>query len=472
MRKEFRRGLAAALCVCLSAAALAGCSKKSEESSAEAAVPAVTLGENTIDSGAANFMLRYQQAQFESGIGMLYTYYGYTDYWNTDLYGTGQPYSEVFKEQVTTEMQNMLQAEAHMADYGIELTDADKKAITDAASSFIADNEEEVLEKMSATQENVERILTLMTIQSKMENAMTADVDTVVTDEEAAQRTASYVYFTATTEAETEAVTEGEEAATEDAAEAESAEIGETLTEAVTESAVESETDAKTGAADEAATEDADESALEDGAQEAITEAETEAESEDPAMIEARAKALAAAEDFLAKAAEAADGESFDTMAQEAATAFGSAYASEWTFGADDTYPDAAVIEATEGLEDNTLVDHVITIGDSYYVVFVSDAFDEEATEHEKEHIVEDRKNARIEELYTQWQEENAASIDADVFAAMLFDFSIASETEAVTESAEEIAEEAETEAVTENAAAVEETTEALSEGLSESVAE
>ena len=71
MRKEFRRGLAAALCVCLSVAAMTGCSKKTEESSAEETVAAVTLGENTISSGAANFMLRYQQAQFESGIGML-----------------------------------------------------------------------------------------------------------------------------------------------------------------------------------------------------------------------------------------------------------------------------------------------------------------------------------------------------------------------------------------------------------------
>ncbi|MCR5162047.1 MAG: hypothetical protein K6C06_09775 [Lachnospiraceae bacterium] len=449
MRKEFRRGLAAALCVCLSFAALTGCSKKTEESAAEETAAAVTLGENTITSGAANFMLRYEQAQFESGIGMLYTYYGYSDYWNTDLMGTGQPYSEVFKEQVGNEMQNLLQAEAHMADYGVELTDADKKAITEAASSFIAENEEEVLEKMSATQENVERILTLRTIQSKMEQAMTADVDTVVSDEEAAQRTVSYAYFTATTEAETEAVTEDEEAVTENVA------------EAVTESAVEAETEVKTGASEEAATEDADESALEDGGQEAATEAETEAESEDPAMIEARAKAQAAAEDLLAKAADAQDGESFDAMAKDAVSAFGTGYASEWTFGADDTYPDAAIIEATEGLEDNTLVNKVITIGDSCYVVFVSDAFDEEATEKEKVTIVQQRKADRVQELYTQWQEENAAAIDADVFSGMLFDFSLAAETEPYTESAEDIAEET-TEAITE----------AMSEAFSESVAE
>ncbi len=459
MRKEFRRGLAAALCVCLSFAALTGCSKKTEKSSAEETVAAVTLGENTITNGAANFMLRYEQAQFESGIGMLYTYYGYSDYWNTDLYGTGQPYSEVFKEQVSGEMQNMLQAEAHMADYGIELTDADRKAISDAASSFIADNEEEVLEKMSATQENVERILTLRTIQSKMEEAMTADVDTVVSDEEAAQRTVSYAYFTASTEEETEAVTEGEEAVTED----------------TTEASVETEADVKTGASDEAATEEADESALENGAAEAATEAETEAETEeeDPAMIEARAKAQAAAEDLLAKAADAADGESFDAMAKEAVSAFGTGYSSEWTFGSDDTYPDAAVIAATEGLEDNTLVNEVITIGDSYYVVFVSDAFDEEATENKKVEIVRNRKSDRVQELYTQWQEENAASVDADVFAGMLFDFSIASETEPYTESAEDLVEEAETEAVTESVVpAAEETTEAMSEGLSESAVE
>ena len=48
---------------------------------------------------------------------------------------------------------------------------------------------------MNATQENVERLLTLYTVQSRMYNAIIADVDTNVSDEEAAQKTVKYVLF-------------------------------------------------------------------------------------------------------------------------------------------------------------------------------------------------------------------------------------------------------------------------------------
>lgn len=41
---------------------------------------------------------------------------------------------------------------------------------------------------MNATQENVERLLTLYTVQSRMYNAIIAGVDTNVTDEEAPRR--------------------------------------------------------------------------------------------------------------------------------------------------------------------------------------------------------------------------------------------------------------------------------------------
>ena len=214
MNVIFRRGLALALCGCMSISALTGCSKKTEketEAALDQSAAAVTLGDDSISAGTANFILRYEQSRFESGLGMLYTYYGYTDYWNEDLYGNGQPFSETFKSQVQEQMQNMLQAKAHMADYGVEISAEDEKNIAAAADAFLAENPENVLGQMTATKENVEDALTLYTIQSRMEEAMSADVDTFVSDEEAAQRTVSYVYFTATTEAETEALSEGEE---------------------------------------------------------------------------------------------------------------------------------------------------------------------------------------------------------------------------------------------------------------------
>ncbi|MFQ9153582.1 MAG: hypothetical protein ACLR6B_21520 [Blautia sp.] len=75
------------------------------------------------------------------------------------------------------------------------ITDEDKTKITDAAGKFIETNDEKTMKAMNATQENVERLLTLYTVQSRMYNAIIADVDTNVSDEEAAQKTVKYVLF-------------------------------------------------------------------------------------------------------------------------------------------------------------------------------------------------------------------------------------------------------------------------------------
>ena len=201
MRVNWKKGLAMGLGVCMAASVLTGCGKGKE---LDAAAAAAALDGEEIPAGLVNFFLRYQQAEFESSYGAwLQSYYG-TDIWNVDLSGTGTSYGETFKNDVINSLERLLLAEKHMGDYSVELTDEEKTAITQAAQEFMESNEEEVLEKMSATQENAERLLTLYTIQNKMETQMSADVDTEVSDEEAAQRTVSYVRFTAETESDTE----------------------------------------------------------------------------------------------------------------------------------------------------------------------------------------------------------------------------------------------------------------------------
>ena len=66
----------------------------------------------------------------------------------------------------------MMLEQDHMDKYGVELTDEEREAISAAAKAFLEANDEEVLNNMSATQENVETMLTLRTIQSKMEKKM------------------------------------------------------------------------------------------------------------------------------------------------------------------------------------------------------------------------------------------------------------------------------------------------------------
>ncbi len=457
MNRQWRKVLAAALTVSLSVTALSACSKKDEDTGIDKEAAYITLGSGeTMSAGTANLILRYQQSVMENGFGsFIKAYYG--DIWTADLTGTGEAYGDTFKEQMVHEMTHMLLAEAHMEDLGISLTDEEEQAIEEAAKQFISDNADyaDALDKMSADEDTVKDMLRYYTIQSKAEAAVTADVDTEVSDEEAAQRTVNYIYFTATEETEeeteeiSEAVTEGGESVAEMAS---------------SEAFAEAETDVKTSSAEEAGTEEADESVAEaaEGA-EAATEAETEeTETESAEMIAARAAALEKAEAFLAEAQNMEDADTFAEAADAAVEADSTAYADSYTFGADDTWPDAAIIEATTGLDDNTLVDHVIVVDTNYYVVYVADAFDEDATEEEKLNIVEERRNEAIETQFEAWEEEAEIDVNGDISSQLLFDFALTEETES-----EEDIYEAETDA--------EYVTESYSEGaedLSESTAE
>ncbi len=447
MRKTAKKTLAAALCVTMGAAALGGCSKKEDTLDTTKAV--ISVDGASMDAGTANMILRYEQASFENGIGQLYEmYFGITDIWNTDLYGYGELYSDSFKEEQLEAMQRMVLDEKYAEELGITLTDEEEEQIKTAAAAFLEDNAEyaDALEAMSATTETVENMLRYYTLHSKAQMAMTADVDTEVSDEEAAQRTVAYyrVQAVVPTEEETEAVSED---ASEDVAEA---------VEYDSESTLETESDLKTQSAAETEAEESVAESTDETATEEI-EAESEGETESAEMLEARAAAQAAAEDFLAVSADAGDADEFQSMADEAAENNSNAYAGTFTFGEDDTYPDQAVIDATRDLEDNTLINEIVIVDDYYYVLYVADAFDEEAVEEKKEEIVEERRQEAIEAKYTEWTEAEEITVDTEVFTGLQFNMSFTEEEET-----EDLFIEEESEYMSED----------MTEGLSESVAE
>lgn len=488
MRARIRRGLVLGLAACMAATSLAGCGKKELDTAKAVA----TLDGEEIPVGLANCLLRYQQAQFETVYGSwLKSYYG-DDIWNADLSGSGTAYGDSFKTEIMDGLERMLLAEKHMADYGVELSEEEKSAITAAAQEFVAANGEEVLKEMSATQENVERMLTLYTIRQKMEPAMSADVDTEVSDEEAAQRTVSYVRFNVKSQEESEAETEAEatEAAAQTEAEAtEAAAETEAGTEAASEAGLTEAEAAKTESADETEAGTEAETAAEAAETEAGTEAETaaeaaeteaaetEAETEDAETVAAKAEAKERAEAFLAVVKEADD---FAAAAAEVTENDADATTSSYTFGDDDTYPDTAIIEATKDLEDDTLVEEVIEVSDSYYVLHVDDAFDEEAVANKKEEIVAQRKQEAVDALYEEWMDAAEFVVDEDLYAKLIFDVALTIETEAVTEADTEAVSEASTEAAEEateadsaaeadsEAAETENVTEAASEAADE----
>lgn len=164
--------------LCLSA--LTGCGANAEDTIA-------TLGEENVSFGVANFLVKYQKASVED----MYAMYGMT--WDTDMYGNGTTLEADFKDSAMQLLHDLYTLKGHMSEYGVEITDDDKSAIAEAASAFLAANSQEAVEELGATQEIVEEVLTLYTIQAKMYDEIIVDTDREVSDEEANMRGFSLV---------------------------------------------------------------------------------------------------------------------------------------------------------------------------------------------------------------------------------------------------------------------------------------
>lgn len=184
MKVYCKKLVAAALVVCM-ALVMTACGSKPLDGSQIVA----TVGEKEMTLGEANFLLRYQQVQteyyYESLLG--------EDIYEMDLYGTGNTYDVDFKADVMTQMHEYYAIEEKAADYGVVLTEEETAAIAETATAFLEANTAETLEQMTADQAIVERILTLMTIRSKVAVIAKEEADVTVSDEEAAQRGFSYI---------------------------------------------------------------------------------------------------------------------------------------------------------------------------------------------------------------------------------------------------------------------------------------
>ena len=451
MSKYGKRILAAGMCASMAMGLLTGCSSSNDEVVAK-------MGDTKLTLGEANFMLRYSQAQTQSYLGAMFG--EGTNVFQQDLTGSGQAYGETVKESVLNDLKDMTILEQHMSDYNVELTDEDKAAIEEAVKQFIADNSKDVLKEMSATEETVSRILTLYTIQSKMETAIEADVDTEVSDEEAAQKTIQYAYFTIPeTESETEDATEAtsaDESASETETGTEAVSETETETEATSESETVAETETEATSETEAASEAASEETSED-----ITESETEESAEKKETRETVQGIIDAVQggETLEDAVKAADESKSLTS---------------YSYGADEETLNENLKNAADALSDGEIASEPVEGENGFYVVQMVSTFDRDATDQKKEEIIKDRKKELYDNKIAEWDTESF-DINEKVWDKVTFEeiFTLKqeeTESETGTESASEASTDTEGISEAESASETEGVTEAASE--TESVAE
>ena len=449
MSKYGKRILAAGMCASMAMGLLTGCSSSNDEVVAK-------MGDTKLTLGEANFMLRYSQAQTQSYLGAMFG--EGTNVFQQDLTGSGQAYGETVKESVLNDLKDMTILEQHMSDYNVELTEDEKSAIEEAAKEFMAANDKDVLKEMAATEETVTRILTLYTIQSKMETAIEADVDTEVSDDEAAQKSIQYVYFTIP-ETESE---------TEDATDADSEGAGEATTETESEEATETESETATETASETESEEISEAATETESEEvteAASENETEAETEESAeKKEARETAQSVIDAVLGG----------ETLEDAVKAVDENKSVTDYSYGADEDVLNENLKNVADTLSDGEIAAEPVEGENGFYVVQMVSTFDREATDQKKEEIVKDRKKELYDSVLADWEPESF-DIDEKVWGTVTFeDLLTVKTTEAASEEVSETASETETasEASSEVATAAESETESGSEEVTEAESE
>lgn len=162
----------------------AGCGKGIDQ---EAVV--ATLGDKKISLGLANFIAQYQAVSYDASYMSMFG----EDMWSQDIFGDGGTMAETVKKGVLDTIELSYLLEQHMEEYDVEITEDEMTAMKETAKRFMDENSKAAKRALGAEEEYVAEMLRLERIRTKMQEAIGAEADTEVSDEEAAQRTFSYI---------------------------------------------------------------------------------------------------------------------------------------------------------------------------------------------------------------------------------------------------------------------------------------
>ena len=187
MKTMTKRTAVVALTGVMAVGMLTGCGEKKLDGTKTVA----TVDGNEIPLGIVSLSVREGQAQTEA---MYKSFMGGQDYsiWSMDA-EDGKTYGEQAVEESLKDVELMYIMKEKAADYGVEVTEDDEKAIAEAASAFMSANTEDTLAELAVSEDQVKTYLELQTYKSRMHDPIIADVDKDVSDEEAQQSSFDYV---------------------------------------------------------------------------------------------------------------------------------------------------------------------------------------------------------------------------------------------------------------------------------------
>ena len=189
MKERSKRAAVAVLAGVMTMGMLAGCGEKKLDGTQTVA----TVNGTDIPMGVLSIMVRQSQAQAEAMYASLMGG-GQAGYpiWESEAEGGGT-YGEQAVEDSLKDLETLYILKEKAADYKVEVTEEDQKAIAEAASQFMKANSKETIETLSVTEDQIKTYLELRTYQMRMHDAIIAEVDTEIPDEEAQQSSFTYV---------------------------------------------------------------------------------------------------------------------------------------------------------------------------------------------------------------------------------------------------------------------------------------
>lgn len=379
MKRTSAKVVCSLLTAAIAVTGLSGCG--GDSTVVDGTQTALVINDEEINLGKANFMLRYQQATMVNYYQTMSSMFGQEYSLSFDaLSDTSDEDSptvgENLKADALTSIEQAFLMRQHASEYEVALTEEEITGAQEAAASFMESNDAETLTKLGITQEDIQDVIEVYAIQLKMHDPMVADVDTEVSDEEAQQSKISYVRVS--TEG-TETDENGDTIELTDEEKAEKKDIAQRFLDAL--------------------------NASEDPA--SVTFADLRTEINDQLNEERRAEEAASQEDS-STADTSGDSSSTDTEEDSDVVYLTS---SQTTFGADDEDLDDALKEAAETLSDGEVYGEVIEGEDAYYVVRMDSVLDRDATDSQKETIVQERQSEAYSDLLDGWIEESDISV-------------------------------------------------------------
>ena len=225
MRRIGKKGIVLALAAIVSAASVTGCGTQ---------LPSdviASYGDQMIGREEAEFYARYQQYSTE----YMYAMYGssLTGIWDQVDQTTSKTYQDEAKENALTAiLQTEILNEKAVAD-GITLTEEEQKKVDEAVTELM--QAEPIVEACGLTEETAKTIVTKNAMANKEYQAMVADIDTNIDENEVLHKTMEQISIREKQDDSTESSTESTEQTQENQQQVDTAaaELGETIKSAL-----------------------------------------------------------------------------------------------------------------------------------------------------------------------------------------------------------------------------------------------